>query len=182
MPAARTRTLSRLAVLAAAALLLAACGTPTPYVPAGADSGYGYAAQKIEGNRFRVTFAGNALTSRITVENYLLYRAAEVTLAQNRDWFVVVSRAIDADTTYHTTYDGWSYYPPYRRRDPFWGPGFYPYPWGHGTSTADTRYDAHAEIVLHSGRKPADNAQAFDAREVIRNLGPAIVRLPPVGE
>jgi hypothetical protein len=42
----------------------------------------GYSDQQIESNRFRVSFAGNSLTARETVERYLLYRAAELTVQQ----------------------------------------------------------------------------------------------------
>lgn len=176
----------RTAAVAALALALGACGTPTPYVPAGEDSRHGYATQRLEENRFRVSFSGNSLTDRSTVENYLLYRAAEITRAQGKDYFVVVNRDIDADTTYHTTYDPWPLYRPHRYWEhpffghPYWGPGFGYAPLD-ATSHAVTRYDAHAEIVLHSGRKPADDPRAFDARAVLRNLGPAVVRLAPRG-
>jgi hypothetical protein len=37
------------------------------------------------------------------------------------------------------------------------------------------RYEASAEIVMGRGPKPADNARAFDARDVLARLGPSIV-------
>ena len=49
-------------------LVLAACTTPTPYETV-AENDYGYSEQKIEDNRYRVTFAGNSATKRETVEN-----------------------------------------------------------------------------------------------------------------
>ena len=64
--------------LAILALLGACKGQPTPYQPA--VDGYGYSEQGIEDNRYRVIFAGNDYTKADTVQNYLLYRAAEVTL------------------------------------------------------------------------------------------------------
>jgi hypothetical protein len=168
----------RTAMIPLTAIVLAACGTPTPYAPA-TVSGYGYAAQQIEDNRFRVAFTGNTLTDRRTVENYLLYQAAEVTLAQGGDYFIVIDRDTEADVTYHTTYDGfWPAYDPfpysYYRRRPY-GPGLM----DSGTSRPITRYAAQAEIVIRSGRKPEDDPRAFDARQVVRNLGPTIVRLAP---
>ena len=63
--------------------MLAACGQPTPYQPA--TAGYGYREQQIEDNRYRVSFAGNDLTTADTVQNYLLYRAAELTLGEGYD-------------------------------------------------------------------------------------------------
>lgn len=152
----------------------AACGTPTPYAPAERDGGYGYAVQRLEDNRFRVSFSGNSLTDRRTVENYLLYRAAGLTLEQGGDYFIVVNRAVDADTAYHTTYDSPPYFghrPWYRRYgDPLWD---------EGTTRSITRYVAYAEIVVRSGGKTPGDTAAFDAREVVRNLGPTIVKPPP---
>jgi hypothetical protein len=46
----------------------------------------------IEQNRVRISFRGNTLTDRDTVENYLLYRAAEVTLSSGKDYFIVANR------------------------------------------------------------------------------------------
>ena len=64
--------------LSAALLLgLTACATPTPYQPvvrSGAAIG-GFSELRVEANRFRVNFQGNSLTSRETVEGYLLFRA-----------------------------------------------------------------------------------------------------------
>ena len=69
-------------------LLLAGCAVPTPYQPA--TKGYGYSEQQLESNRYRVTFSGNSVTPRDTVQNYLLYRAAEVTRESGHDYFTVV--------------------------------------------------------------------------------------------
>ena len=80
-----------LPLVAALGLVLAACaGKPTPYQPA--QGGFGYSEQQTEENRYRVSFAGNSATSRQTVEDYLLYRAAELTVQTGHDWFQVVDR------------------------------------------------------------------------------------------
>src|SRR3546814_14821204 len=71
--------------------MLTACATTTPYQPV--RDGYGYQDQRIEGNRYRVTFAGSTATPRQTVENYLLYHAAELTLASGNDYFIVTQRS-----------------------------------------------------------------------------------------
>ena len=85
-------------------LALAACASPTPYQPA--TDGVGYADRVLETDRFRVTFGGNAETPRATVEDYLLYRAAELALAQGRDYFVLADRDTEARTR---VYGGWPY-------------------------------------------------------------------------
>jgi len=76
--------MKRLLIAAAALVLaggLAGCETATPYQPLkpGSSAG-GYSETKLEGDRWRITFAGNSMTSRETVETYLLYRAAELTV------------------------------------------------------------------------------------------------------
>ena len=154
---------------------LAACETATPYQPLSsknAESG-GYSENKIDTNRWRVTFQGNSLTSRGTVENYLLYHAAELTLAQGFDWFEMADRATDKQSDTYALPGpygyGWRGWDPYFG-DPFWGPG-----WGADFQTVE-RYQATAEIVMGHGEKPAGDRRAMDAHEVTTNLASHIVR------
>lgn len=152
-----------------ATLGLGACGTATPYQPA--LDGYGYAEQALEEDRYRVSFTGNSLTPRQVVENYLLYRAAEVTLARGFDYFIVVDKDTERNTTYYSTVTG--------------AGGFYHHRHAHdvgviGSSTArpSSRYAAFANIVLRKGRKDPGNTAAYDARDLRKRLGPAIRRKP----
>ena len=99
---------------AAAALCLvtvAACQTPTPYKAAVTQNDDGYSTQRIEANRFRISFKGNSLTTRQTVDTYMLYRAAEVTLQNAGDYFIVVNKDVDKSTGYENYGDdlawGW---------------------------------------------------------------------------
>ena len=171
-------------MLAAVAGLLAACATATPYQPApGGTGAYGFSEQPIENNRVRITFRGNTVTDRETVETYLLYRAAELTLESGNDYFIVANR----DTEEHSrlqgsgfrnrmAFDYWYFSP---RRG--WSPWYDPF-WDEPASYREvTRYEAVAEIAMFSGQKPANNADAFDAREVQANLQGRIVRPPPAG-
>jgi hypothetical protein len=155
--------------VAAAVIVLTACATVTPYQPA--SKGYGYSAQMLEGNRYRVSFTGSSATPRQTVENYLLYQAAELTLRSGNDYFVMASSTTSAkDGSGPTMSFGLG------------GFGF----GGHsgvgvgvGTSTPSStgvEYTSQAEILTFKGQKPADNPKAFDAREVKTNLEAGIVR------
>ncbi len=170
-------TAKNLTLTAAAALIVAACATPTPYQPA-EKSRDGYTNRSIENDRLRVTFHGNSRTSRETVESYLLFRAAELTLEKGGDYFVVVDRDTEKNTDFSTTgFNGG-----------FVGPGLYPYGGfaygagfglGGGTSSrtrAIPRYSAQAEILVRQGERPDDVPSAFDARQVIENLGPTVLR------
>ena len=187
---AKRTALAAVAVIVAAGL--SACATPTPYQPRPPGSSYsgGYSEQRLEGDRWRVTFAGNSLTSRETVESYLLFRAAELSIQQGYDGFTIVDRATDRhsrtyvepDPLYSPWYGpGFGYWRPswryyggaygWRSWSPYWGSPF----WG---STVDVRtvekFEASAEIVMHKGAKPATDPRAFDARAVIDSLRPRI--------
>lgn len=187
--------LRRSAVLAAVLLgatTLAACATPTPYqpnVPGQAVSG-GFSDQRLDATHFRVTFSGNSLTSRETVERYLLYRAAELTVDQGFDWFATVEKQVDRSSRTYVQPDPfaygpgrfgywrpyWRYYgagPGWRRWDPWYGDPF----WADRMDVRTVeRFEATAEIVVGKGPPPADDRHAFDARDVLQNLGPTIVR------
>lgn len=186
-----------LAAVGGVTLLLAGCATSTPYQPVSASSrsSGGYSEARLARDRYRVTFAGNTLTSRDKVEGYLLYRAAELTVQQGYDWFLIlqreteheVERRIEPDPLYDPWYGSayrywqpdWRYYDrPYGWRswypyggDPFWA------------SRVDTRtvesFEATAEIEMHRGLVPSINGRAFDAREILRTLGPRVERPQP---
>jgi hypothetical protein len=165
-----------------ALIALAACTTATPYRPVGQGSnGAGYSDFQIERDRFRVRFAGNSMTTRETVERYLLYRSAELTLAKGFDWFAMADRNTEKRTRtyvdqpfnagsfgywgpawrYRSSRIGWRSWDPYRG-DPFWDNRI-------DVRTVD-KYEATAEIVMQRGLKPAGDRRAFDARDVIEQL------------
>ena len=171
---------------------LCACETATPYQPLqpGAQTSGGFTDQRLDQNHFRVTFQGNTVTSRETVETYLLYRAAELTVGQGFDWFETADRHTERDQrTYVDDFYGPGYY-----GDGFYGGGAYgfwrphwrffgAYGWGGwgpygGPTSIETvqKFETSAEIVMQHGPKPAADAKALDAREVLANLGPRIQR------
>lgn len=161
------------------ALFLAACATQTPYQPADAGR-FGFQEQRIETNRVRISFRGNSLTDRETVETYLLFRAAELTLQNGSDYFIVADRDTEERTRLQGVgrprfaFDYWYFS---ARRG--WSPWYDPF-WDEPNSYREvTRYEAVAEIAMFSGAKPAGDPDAFDAREVMANLQGRIVRPPP---
>lgn len=180
----KTRFLKPVLLAATAALALSACATATPYGPAGYNnSRYGYADQRIDENRFRVSFSGNSVTSREQVEMSLLLRAAEITLETGNDWFATVNRDTERDVRYYAHTDPFYY----DRYSPFWYPSWRYYRRGYWSPWYDPfgprvdireidRYEATAEIVVGRGAKPSGDPNAFDAREVVQNLGPRLTR------
>ena len=164
-----------------AVAVLSACATETPYQPVGQHGdAYGYQEERIEANRYRISFRGNALTDRETVENYLLYRAAELTLQSGKDYFIVANRNTDEHSRLqatgphfpHSRFDYWFFSPRHG-----WGPWYDPF-WDDPTDYREvTRYEASAEIAMYSGHKP-DDPNAYDAHEVQANLHDRVTRPP----
>jgi hypothetical protein len=187
-----------LAALASSTLMVAGCATETTYRPATGQgfSRTGYSDRQIDDSRFLVSFAGNSVTSRDTVERYLFFRAAELTLQRGFDYFVMADRDTNLQSRTYTTpgigsgfgYGGlggywgpsWRYYGRgfgWRSWSPFGGGyGGLGGPWANDfdVRTID-RYEATAEIVMRRGPIPTDNLRAFDARKVVETVGPTVV-------
>lgn len=162
-------------ILIAIPLLLAACARPTPYAPV-ADGGFGYSDHVLEEDRYRVEVRGNRFTPRGRVDDYLLYRAAELTIRAGGDHFVIVDR----DTEARTTYRSWGG-PLYAQRydGPCPAPCYAPYDWRIRDPVVFdpvTRYRATAEIVVRRGPKPEDTANAYDARTIRKRLESRLLR------
>ncbi len=146
------------------ALAAGACATATPYQPL--RDGEGFIDQRIESNRYRIRFVGNASTPRETVENYLLYRAAELSLQAGYDYFILADQKTHAQTSYYQTFGfsgGFGRY--------YWGPRL-----DFGTVTPETAYEGVANVVMFKGQKRDSDVKAFDARQVKANLEPQIAR------
>jgi hypothetical protein len=169
------------AVLVSAGFLaLNGCATPTPYQPVSAQGQQagGFKETAIEQDRYRVSFRGNSLTSRETVDLYLLYRAAELTLSKGYDGFSLTSRSTDQSTRlipeHNLAYPGWdtswAFYRPYYARG--WGSD--PFLRSNFEYREIRSYESSAEIQLFKGSKPP-SADAFDARQVQSNLAGRIV-------
>lgn len=73
------------------AVLLAGCASTTGYQRASGANGYGYSDTKLEENRYRIEYRlrGKNIGQ---AQDYALLRAAELTMAADKDWFSVVDR------------------------------------------------------------------------------------------
>lgn len=168
---------NRLGLTAGAALVLAACTTATPYQPAtgGIDS-YGYGETKIETGKYRVTFRGNSSTDRATVENYILLRAAELSIADGLGHFLVLDEDDGGTSRFSTTgfNNGFGGGFGGGFRNNRFGGGF------GGTTTSRTRerrvFDVGVIIQAFPGEKSEENFEAYNAQEVIQNIGSLAVR------
>lgn len=179
-------------LIATASMVLAACSTATPYQPylAGHRAEGGYSQAALGEARYRVSFAGNDVASRERVERYLLYRAAELTLESGYDWFEVSDRHTDAEIEVVARVERET---PTGRTDARWRPH-----WDYKLQGAERRlwhpesgeplwdeplderkverYEAHAEIALRRGAAPVGDPSAFDARQVMAELGSSVER------
>ena len=197
--------MSKLKLISAFAALavLGACATATPYQAASGGQ-KGYVNQQIETDRWHISFAGNSLTDRKTVETYLLFRAAELTDMEGFDYFRVVQRETDENRRMVSTgfgaYDPFysNFYCDYRfygrsgrlagypsswrlRRGAglhgFHSPYGYRDPFWHNAWDVRevVRYEATSEIIMGKGETPEDPS-FFNADEVLMNLAGRIVR------
>jgi hypothetical protein len=167
--------------------------TATPYQPYRPELGSrvhgGYSDQRIMPDRFKVKFHGNELTSRDRVEGYLLYRAAELTLQNGYDWFLIVDRHTEHDVETYIRPDPF-YRPWYGNDYGYWRPQWRYYRRGAGwdiwtpsdpfwANRPDVdrveSFEAEAEILLKRGELSSAEVRAFDARKVISDLSPSLV-------
>ncbi|MBC6980655.1 hypothetical protein [Caulobacter sp. 17J80-11] len=165
--------MNRLLISVAAALALGACATPTVYQPASGSSGVGYTEQRIEADRWQVSFHSGSGASAAQVNQYALRRAAELTLAQGYDWFVVVNRYTEAAGGYNGygsgvsvgagggSGGGWN-------GGSFGGVGVgLSFPLGGASGPALT-----TTLDIRMGRGPRPQApDAYDARDVASSVG-----------
>jgi hypothetical protein len=150
--------------------LLAGCATPAPYAPRTGNQQTGYTDRQLDTNRWRVTFTGNSVTPREQVEDDLLLRAAQVTLAAGYGHFLFDSRDTQAKdrVTAFPVYEpgpwgrGWHYRPAFGY-DPF-GPDV--------DIVTTTSYQAYAEIVTLTDDRAAHETRAVDAHVVVQKLTP----------
>ncbi len=155
-----------LSLIIAAGLTASACASLSPYGPQASPNGQGYAEQRIESNRFRVTYSGVGAPG--PVADYALLRAAELTTAEGYDWFEVTQRWTDgrpdsagglrpsASVGYGSSRYG-GRYGNYRSSGVGVGVGLN----FSGPSATSTSL----EVVMGNGQRP-DRPTAYDARGV----------------
>lgn len=155
----------RLFAALALAAALAACATAGPYAAAAKPGGPGYSEQRIENDRYRITYRGAPTVERAS--DYVVYRAAEVAVNSGNDWFIVdqryVGRAGSAGGPRVSVGTGIGSYGRHTSV-------------GIGTSIGipvggQGLADASLEARFGRGPKPAD-ANAFDARQILQTLRP----------
>ncbi len=173
--------LTKVALAGFAFLAIAGCVQPTPYQPSIGPDGAGYSDRQLAANRYRIAFNGNSVTSREAVEDYLLRRAAEVTLQSGFSYFMFDTRNTEARTDYYSNFmarwpglrfspgfwywHSWNY-------DPF-GYDMFGYDrFGPERIDSETRYRAYAEIVMLTPEQAATEPTALYAQDVLAHVAP----------
>lgn len=155
-----------ISLLAASALALGACASLAPYGAQTGPGGQGFSEQRIERDRYRVTYYGVGAAG--PVSDFALLRAAELTTQEGYDWFEVSQRWIDGRPdsaggvrpSLGVGYGGGSYRSPYGRYSSS-GVGV-----GVGLNfSGPSPTSTTLEILMGRGQRP-DRPEAYDARGV----------------
>ncbi|MCI4644093.1 MAG: hypothetical protein MRY64_04860 [Hyphomonadaceae bacterium] len=168
---------TRTGILAACVLTAAACATGPDYGPARSSGGEGYSSQQIEANRYRVSYTGDLNDSAQDVRDRALLRAAELTLENGGDWFEITSASTNEDTETRTRFEDRGFETESRivRDCGLLGCTSTVRPvttYGGVDQVEETStvYDHSMEILIHSGLKPLDNPNAYEAAQTAVNL------------
>lgn len=152
--------------LMAAFFLLAACASAPVYAPAAGPRAAGYSETQIETNRFFITYRAPSAADPTLLQDYALLRAADLTLANGRDWFWVDRSEVDESQS-------GGFRPSIGVGIGSWGRHVgggvsvnIPVPLGGSTARAIA---ARLEIRFGEGVKP-DAANTYDARAIAANL------------
>lgn len=154
----------------AAACSLAACAAVGPATYGAADGkGFGYEDTRIEADRYRITYRGSGGMPPEVVEDYALRRAGELALQNGYDWFRVVGRDVSGEQRGGVGIGAGVGGGSYGRRSGV-GVGV-----GGDLGTVGGRdyFTVRMEVLMGEGERP-DDGDAYDARDVVDRIRPAI--------
>lgn len=156
-------------VAVVSAILIAGCATP--YGKSGLTGGY--TDTQIDSNTFTVSVDTNGFTSQQTTSLHALYRAAELTIERGYDYFVIVGQGANATqtavsipgtSTSNTTIHGTGQ-SAYARTTTTYAPA---------TIVPMVFPNATVTVKAFKGQKPEGDPNAYDAKEVMKYIGPQI--------
>lgn len=158
-----------------ALLVISGCAGPTAYHPR--LEGTGFSDYKIAEDHYQVSYTANTLTNRKRVAQYLIYRAAQIALESNREYFVVrglsdqdlglPDYARSSQTYRHHNFEHHHLW--------FGQDGASTQELSTPTLKPFARYTVSVEIMLYSGGEPPVDGKVYQAREVIDVLGNTVV-------
>ena len=124
----------------------------------------GYSDLLLDSNTFRVSFRGNGYTSSDTVETYLLYRCAELTVQRGFDYFVIVDTKGETKQSFYTSPGSYSSSTSFSGNTAYTSGTYSP-----GTTIPIHKHRATVIMKVFKGSKP-DLPGAYTAKELMDNL------------
>ncbi|HYM17741.1 MAG TPA: hypothetical protein VEU06_04185 [Micropepsaceae bacterium] len=166
-----------LALLIGLGLFGCASAVGPGYGPKAPNGKVGYTDAQIGPNRFRVAFAGRAGDTLGSVEDFLLRRAAEITIKAGYTHFVFDTRLTEGSISGHTPQEVWNP----ERGLLFACPGDGPKAEsnvevvtpGYCPSRPIVQYTATSVIVVLKPEEALRNPNALAAREILSRLAPS---------
>lgn len=148
------------------AFMLTACAAtgPVSYGPAD-ERGFGYQETRIEDDRYRIVYNGSGGMPPSLVEDFALRRAAELTLDNSGDWFLIVSRDVSQDRRGGVSVGGGFGTGSVGRRSSV-GVGV---GGDFGQIGAQDFFTVRMEVLIGFGEKP-DDQDAYGASSVLENF------------
>lgn len=126
------------------------------------SNGSGYQETQLESNRYSVSYTGEHFMNAETTTRYFLFRAAQLTHMAGYDYFIIYDKLVRQQSRY--------------RSDPYsngrygyfnsWGYAHYHYDY-YTYCCDDAWYEVSADIVMHKGKIPVDNQNAYNAQQLI---------------
>lgn len=168
-------SLIKTVLVSSAFLLVWSCASTPVYHPAETSSDSGFSEVRLDETHYRVLFKGDASTSRHDVEDYLLRRAAELTVKEGYTYFHIDEKSIDIDKTIIQSYRPAFYGGLHRHHlhDRYEFPYYaYGFEWGYpydSTVTEYKEYSAAAYITLQN-YKSNDTGRTFNAADILASI------------
>lgn len=125
------------------AMMLVLAGCSSPYQPKGFRGGY--SETKLADDVYKVRFRGNGYTSAEKVEDFVLYRSAELARLNGYPFFAVVNESTGVKTSYYVQRGQYG-----------------------STVTPINKPGASLTIQLLRKKQPG---LVYSAREIIKNIG-----------
>lgn len=175
------RTLMAASILTAA---VSACSSfsasgPTPYKAAKSADAYGYSSVQLDDSRYRVMFKAAEDTPADLVQEYTLYRAAEIANEQGYSWVAIVKTDVErkANVTQRVVRDKKNTLPPVLKEEQCTMSGCNDVAQPFEVSDSDLRMenaktqDVYYSIVARMGNSQVSTGDnAFEVQKVISRL------------
>ena len=166
------------------ATVMSACSSfsasgPTPYKAAKSADAYGYSSVQLDDSRYRVMFKAAEDTPADLVQEYTLYRAAQIASEQGYSWVAVVKTDIErkANITQRVVKDKKNTLPPVLKEEQCTMSGCNDVAQPFEVSDSDLRMeeakiqDVYYSIVARMGNSQVSTGDnAFEVQKVISRL------------